>query len=133
MHARIILVALALMLIFSCKDIGRVLLNLYNNVFYAVSSRASVNAGSNYQPPVSVRTKKISDKVDIIVKDDGTRIPAQMINKIIQPFFTSKPTGQGTGLGLSISYDIVKAHAGQLRVVTKEGEFSEFIIELPVS
>ncbi|MEY2918071.1 MAG: hypothetical protein RIS73_1785, partial [Bacteroidota bacterium] len=85
----------------------------------------------NYEPTVSVSTKKVADKVLISVKDNGNGIPKKVLDKIFQPFFTTKPTGQGTGLGLSMSYDIVtKAHAGVLKVETKEGEGAEFIIIL---
>ena len=82
---------------------------------------------------VSVSTKKINDKVEIKVSDNGSGIPQKVLDKIFQPFFTTKPTGQGTGLGLSLSYDIVKAHGGELKVETKEGEGSEFIIQLPTN
>ena len=87
----------------------------------------------NYEPTVSVSTKKINGKIEISVKDNGNGIPQKVVDKIFQPFFTTKPTGQGTGLGLSLSYDIVKAHGGELKVETKEGEFTEFVIQLPVS
>ncbi len=87
---------------------------------------------SAYKPTVSVSTKKESGKVSISVKDNGPGIPQKILDKIFQPFFTTKPTGQGTGLGLSLSYDIVKAHGGELKVETKEGEGSEFIIQLPI-
>ena len=87
---------------------------------------------TNYEPTVSVSTKKVGDKVEISVKDNGNGIPQKVLDKIFQPFFTTKPTGQGTGLGLSLSYDIVKAHGGELKVETKEGEGTEFIIALPV-
>ncbi len=89
-------------------------------------------AFENYQPLVSVSTKRINDKVEIIVKDNGKGIPQNIIDKIFQPFFTTKPTGQGTGLGLSLSYDIIKAHGGEIKVEAKEGEGSEFITLLPV-
>jgi signal transduction histidine kinase len=85
----------------------------------------------NYKPTVSVSTKKIGDKILIRVKDNGNGIPQKVLDKIFQPFFTTKPTGQGTGLGLSLSYDIVKAHGGNIQVETKEGEGSEFMIQLP--
>ena len=85
-----------------------------------------------YEPTVSVTTKKSGDEVEVIVKDNGNGIPQKVVDKIFQPFFTTKPTGQGTGLGLSLSYDIVKAHGGELKVETKEGEGSEFIINLPI-
>ena len=118
------------------QDIGRVILNLITNAFYAVDERKkSTNASSSekeYEPTVSVSTKKINDKVEIRVADNGNGIPEKIMEKIFQPFFTTKPTGQGTGLGLSLSYDIVKAHGGELKVETEEGEGSEFIIQLPV-
>ncbi len=112
------------------QDIGRVLLNLYNNAFYAVAEK-NKSQPEEYEPTVSVSTKRINDKVEITVKDNGNGIPTKAINKIFQPFFTTKPTGQGTGLGLSLSYDIVQAHGGELNVQTKEGEGAEFIISLP--
>ena len=115
------------------QDIGRVVLNLINNAFYAVTERLrQAQPDSNYAPTVTVCTKKLNDKIEISVKDNGTGIPAKVKEKIFQPFFTTKPTGQGTGLGLSLSYDIVKAHGGELRVATKENEGSAFIISLPV-
>ena len=113
------------------QDIGRVLLNLFNNAFYAVSEKQKTE-GSKFEPCVSVQTKKINEKIAIIVKDNGNGIPQKVMDKIFQPFFTTKPTGQGTGLGLSLAYDIVKAHGGEIRVETKEGGGSEFIIQLPV-
>ncbi len=88
--------------------------------------------GERYRATVSVQTKKVYDKVEIKVSDNGNGIPQNIINKIFQPFFTTKPTGQGTGLGLSLSYDIVKAHSGELKVETNEGEGSVFIIQLPM-
>jgi two-component system NtrC family sensor kinase len=113
------------------QDIGRVMLNLYNNAFYAVSEKAKRQT-PDYAPTVSVSTKKIGDKIEIIVKDNGIGIPQKVIDKIFQPFFTTKPTGQGTGLGLSMSYDIIKAHRGELKVESKEGEGAEFVIQIPV-
>ncbi len=112
------------------QDIGRVLLNLYNNAFYAVSEKEK-SAGAGYEPTVSVSTKKSGNQVSIIVKDNGNGIPQKALDKIFQPFFTTKPTGQGTGLGLSLSYDNVKAHGGEIKVNTSEGEFAEFIVQLP--
>jgi signal transduction histidine kinase len=112
------------------QDIGRVLLNLYNNAFYAVSEKKKIQ-GDNYEPTVSVSTKKIADKIEIRVSDNGNGIPQKVVDKIFQPFFTTKPTGQGTGLGLSLSYDSIKAHGGEIKVETKEGEGAEFIIQLP--
>ena len=113
------------------QDIGRVLLNLYNNAFYAVSKRQEA-IGKEFQATVSVSTRKVEDRVAITVKDNGGGIPEKIKEKIFQPFFTTKPTGQGTGLGLSISYDIVKAHGGEIKVNTVEGEFTEFVVQLPV-
>ena len=112
------------------QDIGRVLLNVFNNAFYAVSEKIRT-ADENYQPSVSVQTKKINDKVVLTVTDNGNGIPQKIVDKIFQPFFTTKPTGQGTGLGLSLSYDIVKAHEGEIKVETKEGEGTTFTILLP--
>jgi signal transduction histidine kinase len=112
------------------QDIGRVILNLINNAFYAVDEKKKQNQ-DGYEPAVSVSTKKTNGKVEISVKDNGNGIPQKVLDKIFQPFFTTKPTGQGTGLGLSLSYDIVKAHGGELKLETREGEGSEFIIQLP--
>ncbi len=114
------------------QDIGRVVLNLINNAFYAVDEKRKSGI-ENYEPTVLVSTTREKDKIEIKVKDNGKGIPQNVLDKIFQPFFTTKPTGQGTGLGLSLSYDIVKAHGGELRVATKEGEGSEFTIQLPVS
>jgi signal transduction histidine kinase len=117
------------------QDIGRVILNLITNAFYAVAEKKNASAGSAgqlYEPTVSVSTKKVNGKVELKVKDNGLGMPGHVIDKIFQPFFTTKPTGQGTGLGLSISYDIVKAHGGELKVETKEGEGTEFIIQIPI-
>ena len=111
------------------QDIGRVVLNLINNAFYAVSEKQNHNL-NGYVPTVSVSTKKINGTVEVKVADNGNGIPEKVLDKIFQPFFTTKPTGQGTGLGLSLSYDIVKAHGGEIKVNTKEGEGSEFIIQL---
>ncbi len=113
------------------QDIGRVLLNLYNNAFYAVAQKRK-SAASNYQPTVSVYTSNRNGTIEVRIKDNGSGIPPKEINKIFQPFFTTKPTGQGTGLGLSLAYDIVKAHGGELNVETVEGEGAEFIMELPL-
>jgi len=113
------------------QDIGRVLLNLYNNAFYAVNEKKK-SAGNGYEPTVSVRTKKAGNKIEVNVKDNGNGIPHKVIDKIFHPFFTTKPTGQGTGLGLSLSYDIVKAHGGEIKVESKEGEGSGFVIRIPV-
>ena len=112
------------------QDIGRVILNLINNAFYTVDEKKKKMA-DGYEPTVSVRTKMINGSVEILVSDNGNGIPQKILDKIFQPFFTTKPTGQGTGLGLSLSYDIVKAHGGELKVETKEGEGTGFIIQLP--
>lgn len=112
------------------QDIGRVLLNLINNAFYVVDEKKKSGA-ENYEPTVSVTTKRINDKIEIKVSDNGNGIPESTISKIFQPFFTTKPTGQGTGLGLSLAYDIVKAHGGELKVESKAGEGSIFTIRLP--
>jgi len=125
------------------QDIGRVILNLITNAFYACTERSRSTAplppkggfsdpDYKHVPIVWVSTKRERDKVIISVRDNGPGIPAEIRDKIFQPFFTTKPTGQGTGLGLSLSYDIVKAHGGELKVVTNEGEGSEFIIVLPI-
>ncbi len=114
------------------KDIGRVILNLITNAFYVVDEKRKSGI-ADYQPMVSVSTKKLENSVEIKVEDNGNGIPQKILDKIFQPFFTTKPTGQGTGLGLSLSYDIVKAHGGELKVETKEGEGSEFIIQLPIN
>jgi signal transduction histidine kinase len=114
------------------QDIVRVLINLFNNAFYAVSEKRK-QLPEGYEPTVTVATKKIGDKIEIRVKDNGNGIPEKVVDKIFQPFFTTKPTGQGTGLGLSLSYDIVKAHGGEITVNTKENEFTEFVVQLPIS
>jgi ligand-binding sensor domain-containing protein/signal transduction histidine kinase len=128
------------------QDIGRVLLNLYNNAFYAVNAKKKTTA-DGYEPMVLVSTKKLNaspqnspgadrreptghGKIEIHVKDNGTGISKKAIDKIFQPFFTTKPTGEGTGLGLSLSYDIINAHGGEIKVISKEGDGVEFIIEL---
>lgn len=112
------------------QDIGRVVLNLITNAFYAVAEKKKQNP-DGYEPTVTVSTKKIDNKVLVSVKDNGNGIPQKVLDKIFQPFFTTKPTGKGTGLGLSISYDIVKAHRGELKVESKEGEGAAFMIILP--
>jgi signal transduction histidine kinase len=113
------------------QDIGRVILNLITNAFYAVDEKKK-HIVTDYEPTVSMSTKKVGDKVLIFVKDNGNGIPEKILDKIFQPFFTTKPTGQGTGLGLSMSYDVIKAHGGELKVETKEGEGSSFIVQLPI-
>jgi signal transduction histidine kinase len=120
------------------QDIGRVLLNLFNNAFYAVSERQKAEGvgfkevSVLYVPTVAIVTKKLNDKIEIHVRDNGNGIPQNIVEKIFQPFFTTKPTGSGTGLGLSLAYDIIKVHGGQIKVETKQGEGSEFVIQLPI-
>jgi signal transduction histidine kinase len=116
---------------------------LINNAFYAVNNKnqeieavrtqhAAPPTVEEYKPKVTVATKNLGDNIEISVTDNGNGIPEKVKNKIFQPFFTTKPTGQGTGLGLSLSYDIVKAHGGEIRVESEEGEGTEFIITLPI-
>ena len=112
------------------QDIGRVILNLISNAFYAVDEKKKRNL-NGYEPAVSLSTKKEKDKIEIKVRDNGNGIPDSIKDKIFQPFFTTKPTGQGTGLGLSLAYDIVKAHGGEIALRTREGEYTEFILRLP--
>jgi signal transduction histidine kinase/ligand-binding sensor domain-containing protein len=123
------------------QDIGRALLNLINNAFYAVNEKKK-QIGDGYEPEVTITTKLITapenpsiresaNSLIISVRDNGDGISDNIVNKIFQPFFTTKPTGEGTGLGLSLSYDIVKAHGGELKVETKGGQWSEFTIQLP--
>lgn len=113
------------------QDIGRVLLNLFTNAFYATEQRKKLAAG-NYSPVVKVSTAKIGDNLEIKVRDNGNGIPEDIRDKIMQPFFTTKPTGEGTGLGLSMSYDIVvKGHGGSIQIESNENEYTEFIILIP--
>jgi signal transduction histidine kinase len=126
------------------QDIGRVMLNLLNNAFYAVNERnkiihnktpvidGKVDVLEKYIPLVTISTKNTSNAIEIIIKDNGTRIPQEVINKIFQPFFTTKPTDYGTGLGLSLAYDIVKAHGGEIKVAPGEKEGTVFIVSLPI-
>jgi signal transduction histidine kinase len=112
------------------QDIGKVLLNLINNAFYAVDEKRK-SGMEGYEPSVTISTRKEKDKVEIKVRDNGNGIPEKVLDKIFQPFFTTKPTGQGTGLGLSLAYDIVKAHGGEIKVETEYG--TVFIISLPMN
>ena len=126
------------------QDIGKVLLNLYNNAFYAVNEKQTAESlkpkaeGNTYEPEVTLTTRRLNSssgdggKISISVTDNGNGIPQKIADKIFQPFFTTKPTGQGTGLGLSLSYDIIKAHGGEIKVNTIENEGTEFIIQLPI-
>jgi signal transduction histidine kinase len=119
------------------QDIGRVLLNLINNAFYACTEQSKLFQSSelwkSYQPQVTVSTIKLDDRIQISVTDNGPGIPASIVDKIFQPFFTTKPTGQGTGLGLSLSYDIVKAHGGKLEVRSTAETGSVFSLQLPIT
>ena len=113
------------------QDLGRVLLNIFNNAFYAVFEKKKLR-GETYSPLVILSTRKEPDRVKIMIIDNGAGIPPLIIDKIFQPFFTTKSPGQGTGLGLSLSYDIVKAHGGTISVESKENEGSKFIVTLPL-
>jgi signal transduction histidine kinase len=113
------------------QEIGRVLLNLYNNAFYVVNEKKKHHP-EGYEPTITVSTKKVGDRTAICIGDNGDGIPKKVLDKIFQPFFTTKPAGQGTGLGLSMSYDIIKAHKGELKVNNREGEGAEFVILLPI-
>ncbi|QIP17907.1 two-component sensor histidine kinase [Spirosoma aureum] len=115
------------------QEVGRVLLNVFNNAFYAVQKRQQSN-GPDYQPIVAVYTSQEADRVKIRIRDNGTGVPESIKLKIFQPFFTTKPTGQGTGLGLSLSYDIItKGHGGTFTLESEEGEFTELTLTLPTS
>ncbi|MEO8569383.1 MAG: ATP-binding protein, partial [Ginsengibacter sp.] len=124
------------------QDVGRAFLNLFTNAFYAVSEKKKASqlpqGGVDYVPTVTVTTKRLGSplgsggRVEIRVRDNGMGISKKALDKIFQPFFTTKPSGQGTGLGLSLSYEIItQGHGGEIRVETQEGEFAEFIIDLP--
>jgi len=113
------------------QDIGRVILNLITNAFYVVNEK-KIQQPVGYEPVVAVGTRKINGKVEISVTDNGNGIPQKVLDKIFQPFFTTKPTGQGTGLGLSLSYDIIKAHGGEISVKTEENSGTAFIVLLPI-
>jgi len=122
------------------QEIGRVILNLINNAFYAVSEKQRQNivphmpGTDGFEPTVTISTKKLTNKVEVSVKDNGIGIPQKLLDKIFQPFYTTKPAGQGTGLGLSLAYDIItKVHGGKISVITNEESGTEFIIELPNS
>jgi len=114
------------------QDVGRVILNLLTNAFYAVNEKKKSKI-EGYEPRVTISTKKLDNKIEIQIADNGSGIPQKVLDKIFQPFFTTKPTGQGTGLGLSLSYDIItKAHEGELKVETNEGEGTTFLIYLKI-
>jgi signal transduction histidine kinase len=114
------------------QDISRVILNIVNNACYAVYEKSKTN-GSDYKPLIKIKTIKLKNMFEIIIRDNGIGIPNSLIDKVCNPFFTTKPTGKGTGLGLSISYDIItQAHKGNLSVKSVEGEYSEFTITIPI-
>ena len=114
------------------QDIGRVLLNLFNNAFYAINEKKKA-AGDDFKPEVTVSTSSTAKEIEIRVKDNGKGIPEAIKDKIMHPFFTTKPTGEGTGLGLSLSYDIVvKEHGGSISINSKESEGAEFVINIPI-
>jgi signal transduction histidine kinase len=114
------------------QDITRVCLNLFGNSFYAASKWQKEGGDPNFKPTLRVTTRDLGDAVEIAVRDNGIGIPAEIRDKLFQPFFTTKPTGEGTGLGLSISYDIVtQQHGGTIAVDSRVGEFTEFTIRLP--
>ncbi len=115
------------------QDINRVIINLLNNAFYAVKEKSSNTdqQQAEYKPTVIISTANQNGMVNISIKDNGSGIAADIKDKIFNPFFTTKPTGQGTGLGLSLSYDIIKSHGGSLSVTSVQNEFTEFVISLP--
>ncbi len=113
------------------QDIGRVLLNLMNNAFYAVQEKKKQSV-DEYEPAVFISTKSAGNNITITIRDNGNGIPESLLDKIFQPFFTTKPTGEGTGLGLSLSYDIIKAHGGEISVNTEKGQYTAFTISLPI-
>jgi len=114
------------------QDLSRVILNIVNNSCYALDEKIKKHI-AGFSPEVVISTKKINDKIEIRIRDNGTGIPDHVREKIFNPFFTTKPSGQGTGLGLSMSFDIVtQIHKGKLEVKSSEGEFTEFIITIPI-
>jgi two-component system, NtrC family, sensor kinase len=116
----------------SPQDFGRALLNLINNSFYYVTQKIHSGHFPDYEPCLHLITKNLGNSVEIRVRDNGSGIPSKVVNKIFQPFFTTKPTGQGTGLGLSLAYDIItKEHGGTISVESVEGEYAEFILQIP--
>ena len=114
------------------QEVTRVLLNLFGNGFYAANKRRRDGAVADFRPLLKVTTHDLGETVEIRVRDNGTGIPPEIRDKLFQPFFTTKPTGEGTGLGLSISWDIVtQQHGGTIAVDSRVGEFTEFTIRLP--
>jgi signal transduction histidine kinase len=112
------------------QDIGRIILNLISNAFYAVTEKKKL-LGDTYEPTVRLTTKKSNGKIEILVRDNGPGIPEQIRTKVFQPFFTTKPPGQGTGLGLSLSNEIVRMYGGNIELNSEEGQYTEFIVSLP--
>ena len=114
------------------QDITRVCLNLFSNGFYATTKRQKQGSDPKFKPTLRVSTRDLGDAVEINIRDNGVGIPPEIKDKLFQPFFTTKPTGEGTGLGLSISYDIVtQEHGGTITVDSQIGEFTEFTVRLP--
>lgn len=114
------------------QDITRVCLNLFSNGFYAITKRQREGGDASFKPTVKVSTQDLGDAVEISIRDNGSGIPPEIKDKLFQPFFTTKPTGEGTGLGLSISYDIVtQQHGGAIGVDSRVGEYTEFTVRLP--
>jgi signal transduction histidine kinase len=114
------------------QDITRVCLNLFSNGFYAAAKRQQEGGDLKFQPTLKVTTRELGEAVEIRIRDNGIGIPSEIKDKLFQPFFTTKPTGEGTGLGLSISYDIVtQQHGGAITVNSRVGEFTEFTVRLP--
>jgi signal transduction histidine kinase len=113
------------------QDFGRVILNLFTNAFYSITEKKE-RGKDNFEPTVSVSTKKVNGQLEIRIRDNGDGISQAVLDKVFQPFFTTKPTGQGTGLGLSLSLEIIRAHGGSIKIETEEGTFAEFIILLPM-
>ena len=114
------------------QELTRVLVNVFGNSFYAVRNRAGESDAKDYEPTVRVTTKSLGGDVEVCIWDNGTGMPAEVVEKLFTPFFTTKPAGQGTGLGLSLSYDIVvQGHGGSVDVTSETGEFTEFVLRLP--
>ena len=119
------------------QDVGRVFLNLVGNACYATdekrrAAKAAEKSAEPYAPTLWLATRRTEDQIEIRIKDNGDGIPPEVVEKMFNPFFTTKPTGEGTGLGLAMSSDIVAEHGGAIRVETEPGEFTEMIIDLPL-
>jgi signal transduction histidine kinase len=114
------------------QDLSRVFLNMVNNACYAAFQKQKASSDDGFSPTIAVATKNLRDRIEIRIRDNGNGIPPDVREKIFNPFFTTKPTGQGTGLGLSISYDIiVQEHKGEITFASEEGSFTEFVVRLP--